>query len=93
MKTHELAKKLLSLPNVNVAIRANGHSYSTFANRESHGRLQGVFIEERKWSNELQKDSEPQTALVIGNMLDYAYRDEDVEIIQLQERTHDHRRQ
>jgi len=85
VKTHELAKKLLSQPNANVAIRANGHEYSTFADRDSHGRLQGAFIEETKWLSELQKHSKPETAFVIGNMLDWVFRNKSVNIIYLDE--------
>lgn len=39
MNSHELAKILLSLPDLPVATHANNHTYASYGDRGSHGPL------------------------------------------------------
>lgn len=39
MNSHDLARLLLLLPNLPVAVSAHGHTYSSRGHRESHGPL------------------------------------------------------
>lgn len=39
MKSHALARKLLEMPDLDVAMYANGHVYCSAADRNTHGLL------------------------------------------------------
>jgi hypothetical protein len=59
MKSHDLAKLLLEIPNLPMAVLAHGHLYSASANQVSHGPLQtGI----------LRHYAGPH--IIVGNMLD-----------------------
>lgn len=45
MKSHELAKNLLELPDKDVALSVFGHLYSSEANKQSHGALKIGLLE------------------------------------------------
>lgn len=76
MNSHNLAKLLLSLPDLPVATYSHGHTYSSRGQEKSHGPLM-IGLSSLGY---IRTDGDPAEHIVIGDMLNHT-RFSDMEIV------------
>lgn len=76
MKAHELARKLLEMPDYDVEVVAHGHRYHSYEQRRSHGPLEVLIAADTRWNTK----AVPMVS--IGDMLDYTFSVSETEILQ-----------
>lgn len=75
MKAHELAKRLLEMPDYDVEICAHGHRYHSYMHEHSHGPLDIRISAETRWN------PKAVPSISIGDMLGYTFKVDDTETL------------